>query len=356
MRFYRIFSTFKYKIRLVMKKCLAVTYLLITVKFVFAQKQVTTFHDFKKTKKSEVYQVNANGIKNGTYISYTEDGAVRSQGVYKNDVKVGKWIYHNGSSTDIETFNNNGEKDGLWIKFCRFNSKLKAEEGTYKADKKNGLWTDYYCTAESKIEKVRSKETYSMGEVKGKCILFDEDGNKDEGVIEGIQRVGEWKSFYPSGHLHRLIKYTSVDKWTSNVAETVYYHSGKIKSTRSGTDIFIYTGTGPTIKRTAMSGTEIFYDSTGVITAKDIWKDDTHGTHEEYFENGKLLATCDVILDSGTGETLYCGHEIRYYANGNKKYECDVDKRGNVIQGTYYGYLETGEPDEKTKILLQNKK
>lgn len=41
----------------------------------YGQSIVTTYHDFlTKTKKADVYQVDANGVKNGWYKYYREDG------------------------------------------------------------------------------------------------------------------------------------------------------------------------------------------------------------------------------------------------------------------------------------------
>jgi antitoxin component YwqK of YwqJK toxin-antitoxin module len=320
-----------------------------------AQKTITTYHDYKKTKKSEVFQVDASGEKNGPYKSYDERGALKSQGNYKNDKKVGKWTYSNGVTTNIETYDDQGNKNGLWLIYCVFNYKVKSEEGTYKNNKKDGVWTEYYCASETNEQKLKSKETFVNGEVDGFCTYIDEDGFKQEGIVKGIQRIGEWR-FYDNGKLVKTRNYVDKGNGISSVDEIAYYDNGKVAAKRKAEDQFLYTGMGKSIKRLGLIGEELFYDTTGVLSAKNIWTSKTKGKHEEYFQDGKLSATCDVEFDDRNGQTVYRGHVINYYLNGNKKNEYDFDRYGNMDKSTYYEYLESGEPTEATKQLMQNKK
>ncbi len=328
----------------------------------YAQQTITTYYDpYYKTKKKEVYQVDGYGYKNGSYTSYYEHGAVYAKGSYKSDAKIGKWTYNIDGTTDIETFDNEGNKNGYWLHYCTFNRKIKSFEGTYKINKKDGVWTEYYCGSETKIQKIKSKETYVNGELNGFCTYVDEDDWKTEGTIKGIQKVGEWKTYRSDGSIFKSITYTDAGNGYSEGTEIIYWRNGKINEQRKVTDLFLYTGMGPTLERQGLTGEEMFYDSLGVLYAKNVWDSTkTKGKHYEFFPNGNIEVSCDVLftnkawLNDGTKTwgRIYSGHQIIYYPNGNKKSECDKDKNGYLIEGTYYGYLENGEPDEKTKAML----
>jgi antitoxin component YwqK of YwqJK toxin-antitoxin module len=329
-----------------------------------AQKLITTYHDLKKTKKAEVYQVDASGTKNGPYKSFDQNGALNAQGNYKNGVKVGKWTYPNGPSTDIETFDNEGNKDGLWLKYCVFNPKVKSQEGTFKKNAKEGLWIEYECASETKVQKVLKKETYVNGEVVGKCYSVDKDGYAEEGELKGIQRVGEWKFYEPAGTIYKSVKYTDKGEQLSSASETEYLKNGSIAIKQEAEDLFFYSGIGPTIQRQGFIGEQTYYDSTGFMYAKNVWTTKTKGKHYEFYTDGKTEIECDVFFTNNawtsTGEKTwkiyYGGHTIFYYPNGIKKKEYDKDNAGNIISSTIYEYNESGEPTENTKILMEKNK
>src|ERR1700740_3025545 len=90
----------------------------------FAQKTITTYYDWQKTKKKEVYQVDPNGEKNGVYKNYDEDGALRNEGVFKF-----------------------GKMNGVFIEYLKFpnyaGTMQVSSKETYVNDSKEGPATYY---------------------------------------------------------------------------------------------------------------------------------------------------------------------------------------------------------------------
>jgi antitoxin component YwqK of YwqJK toxin-antitoxin module len=73
-----------------MKKLIAL--LCVLSNFAFGQKIVTTYYDWQKTKKKEVYQTDANGTRHGSYKNFDEQGAIRNEGVFKYGKKNGVFV------------------------------------------------------------------------------------------------------------------------------------------------------------------------------------------------------------------------------------------------------------------------
>ena len=84
-----------------------------------------------------------NGIKDGPWVSYYDNGQLESKGTYKNDKKEGPWVYYheNGKLFSKGTYKD-GKSEGPWVSY-HDNGQLWSK-GTYKDGKKEGPWVDYY--------------------------------------------------------------------------------------------------------------------------------------------------------------------------------------------------------------------
>ncbi|MBA3664711.1 MAG: hypothetical protein H0W61_10955 [Bacteroidetes bacterium] len=169
-----------------------------------SQQLLKSYYDFKKTKIHEEYYGTAAGVKNGAYKEFSETGSIITTGAYKNDVKIGQWQYKVNGSTEIETYDNNGDRNGKWLKYCPMNPKFKTTEGSYKVNEKDGIWTEYFCEfkSTSEVAKIEKQETYSNGKINGKCVYVQKNGDKAEGLIVNNSKVGEWKSTDKNGRLY----------------------------------------------------------------------------------------------------------------------------------------------------------
>ena len=83
-----------------------------------------------------------------------------------------------------------GKKQGKWVKFGRYNNVVcgstsqKVEEGLYKDNKKEGIWTDYFCSGN-----LRNKTTYTNGRPDGYKIIYRENGTI---LAEGNWKFNQW--------------------------------------------------------------------------------------------------------------------------------------------------------------------
>jgi len=317
------------------------------------QKLTKTFYDARQTKIKEEYHT-ANGVKNGTYKEFSEYGGVLRQGTYKNDIRVGTWIITDlkGISSDTENFNMSGEMEGKWIKHCPFNRRIKLVEGYYTAGKRNGIWSEYECESDPLTTKqiLKSKETYSAGEVNGECEYFS-NGERRTGLIKKGQKTGEWKEYNQSGKMAITFYYTGNTFGPYSLKNViVYYNNGKIAAKRNA--LHNYQDV-----MQAKLGEELYYDTTGVLEAKIVWNKDSitdhyndayfSGSYEEYYPSLKLGIKGTLRFERG--REFFVGEKIAYYENGNKKSEGKYDRNGYLITGTYIEYFETGEPNEKSR-------
>lgn len=319
-----------------------------------AQQVVKTYYDYKKTKVHEQFTADAYGVKNGKYTEFSEFGGVLTEGIYKNDKKVGMWQFKDpkGLSTNIETYDVNGVKDGKWLIHCEFNPKFKYVEGSYKAGLKDGIWFEYECSSEPQTATLtlKSKEIYVAGQIDGPCEYFSK-GVKTVGSIKGGKKVGEWKEFDEKGRLAVTYTYTGreIGPYTLKLV-TVYYPDGKVMVKRNALQNY------KDIMQTLI-GEEIFYDSTGVLEARNVWNKDSivdqyndafyTGLHEEYFPSGKVSFRCSTRFERG--DRYWIGEKVEFTEDGKKLWEGKYDRNGNLIAGTYVKFLPNGSPDEKTR-------
>ena len=83
-----------------------------------------------------------NGKFDGTWISYDEDGQLRSKVNYKNGKLDGAWVgYHNNGQLRSKGNYKNGKLDGAEVEYW-INGQLKSK-GNFTNGKKEGVWVRY---------------------------------------------------------------------------------------------------------------------------------------------------------------------------------------------------------------------
>jgi len=316
-----------------------------------AQQVMKTYYDYKKTRIHEEYACNGSGVKNGQYKEFSENGTVIRQGAYKDDGKVGVWTYNDpvAGSFGTETYDAKGVPNGKWLKYCSTNRNVKMLEGTYKDGKQEGVWIQYFCDEGGNAQNLRveKEETYQSGQLNGKCTYYQENGEKGVGIVSNGAKSGEWKVFDVKGKMIKSHFYETWHGWNSRI-ETQYYRDGSLKHKVQ----YLVDGNNNEMEKV---GEELYKDSTGVLSVKNVWHIDSivtqfgnkfyTGVHEEYYPSGKILKKAGIRFYHG--DQYDCVEETKYYENGNKKYECKLDLYGKVVDGSFHEFLEDGTPVKK---------
>lgn len=90
----------------------------------------------------------------------------------------------------VNVIDRNNNKIGKWIvrgyhkKHTCFKPEQIIEEGNYVNNRKDGVWTEYYCNSN-----VRSKLTYVNGVLDGYAVFYDEKGKV---IKEGAFKNNKW--------------------------------------------------------------------------------------------------------------------------------------------------------------------
>ena len=84
-----------------------------------------------------------NGVMEGPWVSYHDNGQVRVKGDSKNGWREGLWVwYHDNGQLESKGDCKNGEREGPWV-FYYDNGQLEMK-GDFKNGDREGLWIDYY--------------------------------------------------------------------------------------------------------------------------------------------------------------------------------------------------------------------
>jgi uncharacterized protein len=314
-----------------------------------------TYYDYKKTKVKEEYYLNSAGQMNGLYKQYLESGLVEVQGNYKNDKKIGTWTYTLDAQghKNINTYDNEGNPNGLFIEHCFGHPNSKLSETYFKAGQKDGLWKEYFCPSETmnQSDKLQKVYSYTLGKLNGLYTEYYENGKtKMVGGYKLNAKDGEWKEYDENGVLIISDTYGKKLGDFDLVDEIKYFTSGdtrKIKRT------IVYGWLG----KISNIGEELYYDSTGVLFGKNVWNKENitdtkdkrmyEASHEDYYPNGKIQSQSSVRYDPQSDKTYFVGLVTIFYESGKKQHVYQKDNNGQYIQGTEIFYNENGEEVKK---------
>ena len=84
-----------------------------------------------------------NGVKDGTWVWYYENGQLSYKGNFNNGKRDGAWFWYwgNGQVSSKDNYKN-GKKEGDWVSYYE-NGQLR-HKGNYKNGVKDGTWVWYY--------------------------------------------------------------------------------------------------------------------------------------------------------------------------------------------------------------------
>lgn len=342
------------------------------------QKQTILFYDVKGLKKKEEIPF-VNNVKEGIGYEYAQDDQRLITLIhYKKGTLLGKEKINR-----VDKFN---KKTGTWKKFYE-DGKLK-EESRYKNDLLNGYLKEYdrkgtlvnatlYIdgVAQSYAEEISSldikTEYYEDGTIKrvgvydiigkenGTFKYFDKKGKieKTEIYVHGVllaiglideegKRQGYWEEYYlePEGQIKSKGKYKDgkkIDEWE------YYFETNQLQQI------------GKYLKDGRPTGLWKWYYKSGKLLREESFRKGLEdGIMHEYLEDGSIITEGEFIDGLKEGEWLYQHgdhKEIGKYKDGNKsgiwKFYFLTNDNLN-FEGNYVD----GEPDGKHRYYYENGK
>ncbi|MCC6372811.1 MAG: toxin-antitoxin system YwqK family antitoxin [Bacteroidia bacterium] len=145
---------------------------------------------------SSKYTVTSDGLKNGPYVTFYENGQKRSEGNYEGNKQVGYWItWHDNGNKSSEGSFENGLQTGEW-KFYYSDGKLQ-QINHFKNDKSEGIFIDFDKNG------IKRREGVSVnGLLNGKSIEYFPDGKVSSELTYVDHRpTGPFIEYYPDGKL-----------------------------------------------------------------------------------------------------------------------------------------------------------
>ena len=247
---------------------------------------VITFIEYRKgfiVSRESINRRDKNGLKQGRWKFFFDNGIVRMEGSYKDDKKNGYFKDYN--------------EEGNLLTVSKFVDDIKQEDAPELASL--DIRTDYYPSGKIKTvasykgetpEGVRREYAENGTIVAG--YIFTKGAITGQGIIdeEGI-KDGPWKELYLEGNLRSEGSY---DKGKKIGAWKFYYPDGKIEQE------------GNYNKQGNLDGTWRWYYDTG-----NLWREQSYingleeGLYTEYDENNKLITTGEFIEGMEEGEWTY---------------------------------------------------
>jgi antitoxin component YwqK of YwqJK toxin-antitoxin module len=134
------------------------------------------------------------GVKDGPWVEYWENGRLKRKGDYTDGDLDGPWVYyHDNGQLWTKGDLKDGELDGPWVEYHE-NGQLWSERD-WKDGKIDGPWVEYYDNGQ-----LRSEGDYKDGEKDGPWVYYHELGQLwRKGDYKDGEREGPWVVFNKDG-------------------------------------------------------------------------------------------------------------------------------------------------------------
>lgn len=312
--------------------------------------------------RENINRVDKNGLKQGRWKYFYDNGLVKLEGIYRDDKRNGyfKEYDEKGMLTDIAKYVNDERQEEapelvkLDVKTDYYPNGRVKTVASYKGDVLEGIRRDYDTTG-----RVISSFTYDEGVVVAEGII-DDAGIKDgpwkefyadgqlraEGLYVAGNRIGKWRFYHPDGSLEQEGNYNNQGnaeglwKWyfaNGNVLREEAYRNGKSDGMYTE-----YDETGKVIVQGEyIDGLEegLWKYEYGDIKEEGQYRSGMrNGEWKTYYDNGELSFVGSFIDDNPNGRQVW------YWPNGKKRDE------GEYIMG-----IKTGDwiqYDEEGTVFL----
>ncbi len=168
-------------------------------------------------------KVDKNGLKQGHWVKYYDNGKVMYDGNFSKGKPVGEFVryYSNGKLKLKQNFDVNSDR--VYTEMYRDNGKILSK-GYFKNEKRVGEWTTY-----SQKGEVIQVDNYSeVGLLDGVSTVYDAQGRVFETTEwKNGKREGSHKQYFPNGQLQSEVNYANGLREGDFVT---YFDDGKTES------------------------------------------------------------------------------------------------------------------------------
>jgi len=309
--------------------------------------RVVTLTTYKKgyvVSRERINKIDAENRKQGHWKFFHDNGLVKLEGRYKNDLKDGYFKTYDESGKLISTSKwIEGEEQENAVELVRLE-----------------VAKDYYPSGQ-----VMTMQTFRNGQAQGVRRDFDEEGNIVSGgffkngikVADGITledgvHDGAWKEFYDNGELKAEGVY---DNGVKTGVWNFYHPNGKLEQN------------GKYDSKGRLTGQWIWYYASG-----NLWREENYikgladGMMSEYVEDGNIITEGEYIEGFEEGPWVYQYGDFKEegtysygYRNGFWKY---FDSEGNLLfegefidnnpNGKHIFYWDNGKVKDEINYLM----
>lgn len=301
---------------------------------------VITYVEYKKgfmVSRERINRKDRNGLKQGRWKFFYDNGLVKLDGVYKDDRKNGyfKEYDEKGQLLSVKKFVNDTEEKeapeltSLSVKTDYYSSGKIKTVASYDGDTPEGVRREY-----NEEGKITASYIFRKGNMVGEGIV-DDEGNRD----------GPWKEFYPDGTLRSAGTY---DKGIKTGEWKYYYANGKIEQQ------------GKYTKKGKLDGLWTwFYEDGGMQREQGYINGLEDGEYLENDEQGKAIVKGQYVEGLEEGEWVYDFGQYKeigtyrsglrngkwksYYPDGTLRFE------GDFIDDNMNGFVAWYWPDGKVR-------
>jgi len=115
-----------------------------------------------------------NGVRDGPWVGYHDNGQLGFRGAYKDGEPEGPWVeYHDNGQLFHKGEWKSGKREKPWVKY-HYNGQL-LYRGEYKNGEQEGPWVAYHDNGQ-----LWFKGAFKNGKHEGPFVTYHKDGTKDE--------------------------------------------------------------------------------------------------------------------------------------------------------------------------------
>ena len=213
----------------------------------------------------------SNGKVNGVHKSYYTDGKPESVKGYKDGVEHGveqRWHWETGKMT-VDANYEDGKPDGKQTRHISSNNGDYVEVSHYAKGVQTGDFSQTWATGKPRVQ-----GKYKNGQKEGVWMEYRSSGKLEKSTTyKNGERSGEYKTFYTDGTVEKIENYLNGKR--EGVCKEFFYDSGKMKNE------YNYAN------NVKQGKYKLFYDD-GTLREEGRCEEGQEVYRKEYYKNGKI--------------------------------------------------------------------